>query len=101
MRSKQCVKQSASKIVLPELYQVGLIFPPAANISTIFTLICDSEFMTQNGVEHGVTETIGSDKEFDPIGTLTLIGIYFVILLLAWVYIYYIEFLGRDLVVVG
>jgi hypothetical protein len=43
----------------------------------------------------------GEEAEFDPIGTLTLIGIYFVILLLAWVYIYYIEFLGRDLVVVG
>jgi len=31
----------------------------------------------------------------------SLIGIYFVILVLSWVYIYYIEFLGRDLVVVG
>ena len=44
---------------------------------------------------------MSGDEEFDPIGTLTLIGIYFVILVLAWVYIYYIEFLGRDLVVVG
>ena len=43
----------------------------------------------------------GETEEFDPIGTLTLIGMYFVILVLAWVYIYYIEFLGRDLVVVG
>lgn len=43
----------------------------------------------------------GGTEEFDPIGTLTLIGIYFAILLLAWVYIYYVEFLGRDLVVVG
>ena len=57
--------------------------------------------MSQNEVENWVTETIGSDEQFDPIGTLTLIGIYFVILLLAWVYIYYIEFLGRDLIVVG
>lgn len=57
--------------------------------------------MPQNEVESGVTETIGPEEEFDPIGTLTLIAIYFVILLLAWVYIYYIEFLGRDLVVVG
>jgi hypothetical protein len=57
--------------------------------------------MTQNDAKSGVTETIGPDEEFDPIGTLTLIGIYFVILVLAWVYIYYIEFLGRDLVVVG
>ena len=45
--------------------------------------------------------TAGGGEEFDPIGTLTLIGIYFAILVLAWVYIYYVEFLGRDLVVVG
>jgi hypothetical protein len=41
------------------------------------------------------------DEEFDPIGTLALIGIYFAILVLAWTYIYFVEFLGRDLVVVG
>jgi hypothetical protein len=46
-------------------------------------------------------DALGDGEEFDPIGTLTLIGIYFVILVLAWVYIYYVEFLGRDLVVVG
>jgi len=40
-------------------------------------------------------------EEFDPIGTLSLIAVYFVILVLSWVYIYYIEFLGRDLIVVG
>ncbi|ESS04337.1 MAG: hypothetical protein A07HR67_01327 [uncultured archaeon A07HR67] len=43
----------------------------------------------------------GGDDEFDPVGTLALIAVYFAILVLAWVYIYYIEFLGRDLVVVG
>lgn len=47
-----------------------------------------------------VGETI-DDEEFDPVGTLALIAVYFGILVLAWVYIYYIEFLGRDLVVVG
>jgi len=57
--------------------------------------------MTQNEVESGVTETIDPEEEFDPIGNLTLIGSYFGRLVLAWVYIYYIEFLGRDLVVVG
>jgi hypothetical protein len=46
-------------------------------------------------------EASADTDEFDPIGTLTLIGIYFAILVLGWVYIYYIEFLGRDLVVVG
>lgn len=48
-----------------------------------------------------VDDVSGDDEEFDPIGTLTLIGIYFAILVLSWVYIYYVEFLGRDLVVVG
>lgn len=43
----------------------------------------------------------GDTEEFDPVGTLTLIGIYFVILVLSWVYIYFVEFLGRDLVIVG
>ena len=49
----------------------------------------------------GTNDVGGDGEEFDPIGTLTLIGIYFAILVLAWVYIYFVEFLGRDLVVVG
>jgi len=57
--------------------------------------------MGQSEAAHASTENAGGDEEFDPIGTLTLIGIYFVILLLGWVYIYFIEFLGRDLVVIG
>lgn len=42
-----------------------------------------------------------SDEEFDPIGTMALILMYFLILAIAWVYIYFVEFLGRDLVVIG
>ncbi|WP_199233699.1 MULTISPECIES: hypothetical protein [unclassified Halorubrum] len=58
--------------------------------------------MSRNETAHGPPGDVSGDtEEFDPIGTLTLIGIYFVILVLSWVYIYYIEFLGRDLVVVG
>ncbi|EMA67139.1 hypothetical protein [Halorubrum kocurii] len=58
--------------------------------------------MGRNETAHASADDVSGDtEEFDPIGTLTLIGIYFVILVLAWVYIYYIEFLGRDLVVVG
>lgn len=48
--------------------------------------------------EHGVED---HGEEFDPKGTLALILTYFVILLLMWVYIYFVEFLGNDLVVVG
>jgi hypothetical protein len=51
---------------------------------------------TQAAVDEAI-----DDEEFDPVGTLALIAVYFAILVLAWVYIYYIEFLGRDLVVVG
>lgn len=40
-------------------------------------------------------------EEFDPVGTLALILVYFAILTIAWVYVYFIEFLSRDLVVLG
>ena len=68
--------------------------------------VCASDRITtsigSNETAHASSEDVGGDtEEFDPIGTLTLIAIYFAILVLAWVYIYYIEFLGRDLVVVG
>ncbi|MFP8889832.1 hypothetical protein ACLI4U_08665 [Natrialbaceae archaeon A-CW2] len=43
---------------------------------------------------------IGHD-EFDPVGTLALIGIYFLILVLMWLFMYFVEFLGNDLTVVG
>jgi hypothetical protein len=43
---------------------------------------------------------IGHD-EFDPKGTLALITIYFMILVVLWVFMYFVEFLGNDLTVVG
>ena len=43
---------------------------------------------------------IGHD-EFDPIGTLVLIGIYFLILSLLWLFMYFVEFLGNDPTVIG
>ena len=43
---------------------------------------------------------IGHD-EFDPIGTLTLILLYFLILVILWVFVYFVEFLGGDMTVVG
>lgn len=43
---------------------------------------------------------IGHD-EYDPVGTLTLIMIYFLILIILWIFTYFIEFLGRDLTVIG
>lgn len=34
--------------------------------------------------------------EYDPIGTLVLITIYFVIIGVLWIFMYFIEFLGRP-----
>ena len=57
--------------------------------------------MSRTETAHTSVDDAGGGDEFDPVGTLALIAVYFAILVLAWVYIYYIEFLGRDLVVVG
>jgi hypothetical protein len=43
---------------------------------------------------------IGHD-EFDPNGTLALITIYFLILVVLWIFMYFVEFAGGDLTVVG
>lgn len=43
---------------------------------------------------------IGHD-EYDPIGTLVLIAIYFLILLVMWAFTYFVEFLGGGPTVVG
>lgn len=43
---------------------------------------------------------IGHD-EYDPVGTLALITVYFLILVVLWLFMYFVEFLGNDLTVVG
>ncbi|MHB9285879.1 hypothetical protein ACKVMT_02430 [Halobacteriales archaeon Cl-PHB] len=48
----------------------------------------------------GQEREIGHD-EFDPVGTLTLIGLYFAILVIMWVVMYFVEFLGNGPTVVG
>lgn len=42
-----------------------------------------------------------SHEEFDPKGTLALILLYFAILSVMWVFMYFVEFLGNGLNVVG
>jgi hypothetical protein len=42
-----------------------------------------------------------SHEEFDPRGTLALILLYFLILAFMWVFMYFFEFLGNELVVIG
>ncbi len=43
---------------------------------------------------------IGHD-EYDPVGTLALIGLYFLILVALWIFMYFVEFLGNDPSVIG
>lgn len=38
--------------------------------------------------------------EYDPVGTLSLIVIYFLIIAFLWVFMYFVEFLGRGPTVV-
>ena len=40
-------------------------------------------------------------EEFDPNGTLALILIYFAILVGMWIFMYFVEFLGNELTIVG
>ncbi|MFB6196826.1 MAG: hypothetical protein ABEI52_00960, partial [Halobacteriaceae archaeon] len=39
--------------------------------------------------------------EYDPLGTAALVAIYFLILVLMWVFMYFIEFLGNGPTVIG
>ena len=47
-----------------------------------------------------IVREIGHD-EFDPKGTIALILTYMVILLVMWGFMYFVEFLGNDLTVIG
>jgi hypothetical protein len=50
--------------------------------------------------DDGIVREIGHD-EYDPVGTLTLITIYFAVLVVMWVFMYFVEFLGNGPTVVG
>ncbi len=47
-----------------------------------------------------IVREIGHD-EFDPKGTLALILVYFAILVVMWIFMYFVEFLGNELTVIG
>ena len=47
-----------------------------------------------------VQREIGHD-EYDPVGTLALIGLYFLVLVVLWLFMYFVEFVGNDPTVVG
>lgn len=40
-------------------------------------------------------------EEFSPSGTLALLGVYFLILLGMWVFMYFVEFAGRGVSITG
>jgi hypothetical protein len=48
----------------------------------------------------GIVRRIDHD-DFDPVGTLVLIAIYMAIVGVMWVFMYFVEFLGGDLTVIG
>lgn len=48
----------------------------------------------------GVVREIGHD-EFDPVGTAALITIYFLILVVMWIFMYFVEFLGNGPTVIS
>lgn len=50
--------------------------------------------------EPGRGRTIEHD-EFDPIGTLVLIVLYFLVLVVMWLFTYFVEFLGNDPTPIG
>jgi hypothetical protein len=82
--------------------------PPAqteAPASTEQVTAPDVDYDERSGVVigsggSGIVRNLGHD-DFDPVGTLVLIGIYFVILTLMWIFMYFFEFLGGDLTVIG
>jgi len=47
-----------------------------------------------------VQREIGHD-EYNPVGTLSLIVVYFLIIVALWVFMYFVEFVGNDLTIVG
>ncbi len=50
--------------------------------------------------DDGIVRELEHD-DFDPVGTLVLVLIYMAILIGMWVFMYFVEFLGRGLTVVG
>ncbi|WP_254766486.1 hypothetical protein [Salinilacihabitans rarus] len=54
----------------------------------------------EQDIDHEGVERIGHD-EYDPVGTLALITLYFLILVFMWLFMYFVEFLGNGPTVVG
>ena len=53
-----------------------------------------------DGEGSGRIREIGHD-EYDPVGTLALIALYFLILVFMWFFMYFVEFIGNEPTVTG
>jgi hypothetical protein len=51
------------------------------------------------GMDERVREI--SLEEFNPSGTLALLGVYFLILMGMWLFMYFVEFAGRGVSIIG
>lgn len=40
-------------------------------------------------------------EEYDPVGTLVLVGLYLLVLVVLWLFTYFVEFLGNGPTVIG
>ncbi|MFC7078090.1 halocyanin [Haloarcula halophila] len=60
----------------------------------------DTGPMYESNVDTGETESVDHDA-FDPIGTGTILVIYFLVITLAWLFMYFVEFLDNGPTVVG
>ena len=61
----------------------------------------DSEPSVSAPADQRLPENEITHDEYNPTGTLALILLYFVILAFLWVFMYFVEFLGNEMTVVG
>lgn len=59
-----------------------------------------TESMESSPSQDGIVRELGHD-DFDPVGTAALITIYFIILVVLWIFMYFVEFLGNGPTVIG
>jgi hypothetical protein len=91
------------------VYLYGWRKPPAVSLGADASAEAGSEAWVPGGHGSPMRESAVSDAElesadadaFDPVGTLAVLAIYFVVIGLAWLFMYFVEFLGTGPRVVG
>jgi hypothetical protein len=61
----------------------------------------DGEHSVSAPADQELAEQELTYDEYDPKGTLALITLYFLVLAFMWTFMYFVEFLGGDLLIVG